>query len=298
MAPFFYIEKFIDYIKIEKRYSSHTCLAYKKDIEQFILFSGINNESDLTNFDYNDIRNWVVELLSSSFSKRSVNRKLSSIRTYFSWLNKEKIILTNPAKSINGPKMDKRIPNFARISEMSISTINEFFDNDSFEAIRNRLIIEIFYQTGIRLNELINLKINDIESDRIKVLGKSNKERIIPISNDLFSLINSYTDKLKGIERNHDYFFVRNNGMKIYSKLVYRIINSYLSNVTDLDKCSPHVLRHTFATHMLNNGSGLEVLKDILGHSSLTATEVYTHNSFTSIKNIYSQAHPRGHKKK
>lgn len=299
MAPFFVLN-FLSYLQTEKRYSEHTRLAYRVDIEQFLDFASISDEAGLQEVNAMLIRGWMVDLIDKKdgpYSKRSVNRKLSSLRSFFKWLQKEKVILLNPMLKIQGPKSEKRLPSFARVSDLSTQKMDDFFE-DTPDGIRNRLIVELFYQTGIRLSELINLKKSDIEKDRIKVVGKRNKERIIPITFSLYSLIQDYQSGLNSVGLINDYLFMSKNGNKVYPKLVYRIINSYLGQVTNLDKCSPHVLRHTFATHMLNNGAGLETLKDLLGHANLSATQVYTHNTFTQLTNIYSQAHPRGHKKK
>ena len=296
MAPFF-VQKFLAYLQKEKRYSEHTCLAYQKDIEQFLDFTLIIKESELTELSSLVVRGWMVDLIDNSYSNRSVNRKLSSLRSFFKWLKRENIITLNPIQKVQGPKTEKRLPSFVRASDLEIEKLDEMFD-ESFEGVRDKLIIEVFYQTGIRLSELINLKNSDVELDRIKVVGKRNKERLIPISSTLFLQIEEYRKLLKLNELENEFLFLLKSGNKIYTKLVYRIINSYLGLVTNLDKCSPHVLRHTFATHMLNNGAGLETLKDLLGHSNLSATQVYTHNSFKQITNIYSQAHPSGHKKK
>lgn len=296
MAPFF-LTKFLEYLKIEKRFSDHTVIAYELDLKQFIIYFNCHSNLSLNEITSFLIRGWIVELIDSSITARSVNRKLSSLRAYFNWLKKEGLIVKNPTLSVKGPKSEKRLPSFARESEIIKEKMDEVF-SDSFEGIRAKLIIEILYQTGIRLSELINLKKSDIQTDRIKVLGKRNKERIIPISNQLYFQIEVYIEDCDKIKTQSIFLLSLKNGEKVYPKFVYRIINTYLGHVTNLDKCSPHVLRHTFATHMLNNGAGLETLKDLLGHANLSATQVYTHNSFTQLNNIYSQAHPRGHKKK
>lgn len=296
MAPFF-LTKFLEYLKIEKRFSDHTVIAYELDLKQFIIYFNCHSILSLNEITSFLIRGWIVELIDSSITARSVNRKLSSLRAYFNWLKKEGLIVKNPTLSVKGPKTEKRLPSFARESEIIKEKMDEVF-SDSFEGIRAKLIIEILYQTGIRLSELINLKKSDIQTDRIKVLGKRNKERIIPISNQLYFQIEVYIENCDKIKTQSIFLLSLKNGEKVYPKFVYRIINTYLGHVTNLDKCSPHVLRHTFATHMLNNGAGLETLKDLLGHANLSATQVYTHNSFTQLNNIYSQAHPRGHKKK
>ena len=296
MAPFF-VTEFLEYLKIEKRFSDHTVVAYEVDLKQFLIFFNSQDVVSLNEITSFLIRGWVVELIEANISKRSVNRKLSSLRTYFNWLKKEGLVLKNPTLTVLGPKSEKRLPSFARESEIDKDKLDKVF-SDSFEGVRAKLIVEILYQTGIRLSELINLKKTDIQPDRIKVLGKRNKERVIPISVELFNQVKMYLNDCSNIQSQSNFLLSLKNGEKVYPKFVYRIINTYLGLVTNLDKCSPHVLRHTFATHMLNNGAGLETLKDLLGHSNLSATQVYTHNSFTQLNNIYSQAHPRGHNKK
>ncbi len=296
MAPFF-VNKFLSYLQTEKRYSVHTNLAYQMDIEQFLDFTIIVNEKELAEVTPLVIRGWIVDLIDKEYTKRTVNRKLSSLRSFFKWLKREAVIQHNPMQKVQGPKTEKRLPSFARSSDLTIEKMEQVFTS-SFEGVRNRLIVEVFYQTGMRLSELINLKNSDIEKDRIKVVGKRNKERIIPISSLLFEKIQEYRKQLSLNDLEGVFLFLLSNGNKVYAKFVYRIINTYLGQVTNLDKCSPHVLRHTFATHMLNNGAGLETLKDLLGHANLSATQVYTHNSFKQLTNIYSQAHPRGHKNK
>jgi integrase/recombinase XerC len=226
-----------------------------------------------------------------------VNRKLSSLRAFFRWLKKEGEISENPIRRITAPKINKRLPSFAKESDLHVQQLDDYFSKD-FDGCRDRLMVEFFYQTGIRLSELIQLKEDDVRVEHLKVLGKRNKERIIPISQDLYELILEYRRLRSFIGSNCAYFFIDTKGNQVYSKFVYRRINTYLRDVTNLDKCSPHVLRHTFATHMLNNGAGLETLKDLLGHANLSATQIYTHNSFAKLTNIYSHAHPRGHKNK
>jgi integrase/recombinase XerC len=295
MAPFF-MHDFLNYLSTERRFSEHTCLAYKKDIEQFIEFSGVIQQSELLEVEAKLIRGWIVDLIDNGYVNRSVNRKLSSLRTYFGWLAKTGTIDTNPMQSIKGPKAEKRLPSFAQQQEFKESKTKVLFGED-FDGVRDKLMFEVLYQTGIRSSELVNLRDVNVDKQQIKVLGKRNKERIIPIGEQLGELINRYRDLRKLLLANNDYFFVLNSGKKLYPKFVYRKINKYLGLVTDLEKKSPHVMRHTFATHMLNNGAGLEALKELLGHASLSATQIYTHNSFSEITTIYSQSHPRGHKK-
>lgn len=289
------LEKFIAYLQVEKRFSAHTVIAYQNDVQQFLDFSAITNTDELKEVSAKLIRGWMVQLIESGNENKSVNRKLSSLRAFFRWLKKESQIDVNPMLKISGPKNSKRLPSFAKESELLSEKLDLVFSTD-FNGIRDRLIFEFFYQTGMRLSELVQLKKSDINNDIIKVLGKRNKERIIPISKELNEQILNYNQYLLKLNIKSPYFFVLNNGNKVYSKFVYRKINYYLSGVTNLDKCSPHVLRHTFATHMLNNGAGLETLKDLLGHANLSATQIYTHNSFSKLTSIYSQAHPRGHK--
>lgn len=295
MTPFFMLDSFLDYLTTQKRFSEHTCAAYRKDIEQFLEFSGVTNKKEACEVNSKLIRGWMVDLIDNSYENTSVNRKLSSLRTYFKWLLKEGVIETNPISMVEGPKIRKRPPSFAQQNELKPEKILAFFEDD-FNGVRDRLIFEMLYQTGIRSSELIGLLDQAVQNNQIKVLGKRNKERIIPITKELFVLIEMYRSLRVEIPIKTSNFFVRNNGEKLYPKFVYSKINYYLGMVTDLDKKSPHVLRHTFATHMLNNGAGLEVLKELLGHANLSATQVYTHNSFAELTNIYSQAHPRGRK--
>ena len=296
MAPFFVLEDFKNYLLTEKRVSEHTITAYINDLNQFLNFTSITTISELQEVNYQLIRSWIVELIESDIDKRSVNRKLSTLRSFYKWAQKQSLVENNPMLKVQGPKQEKRLPSFAKQSEMSIEKTEAMFGND-FDGIRDHLIVEMFYQTGIRLSELIELKQKDVSLRNIKVLGKRNKERIIPITDGLNVLIQKYLAFKSQMGLDSIYFYVLQNGNKLYPKFVYRKINYYLGSVTSLDKKSPHVLRHTFATHMLNNGAGLETLKDLLGHANLSATQVYTHNSFAQLNNIYSQAHPRGHKK-
>ena len=295
MAPFLLVGDFISYLRIEKRYSEHTLLAYQKDLTQFIEFVAVDEIEDVNELNQFIVRSWIVSLIDSGITNKSVNRKLSSLRSFFKWLKKEHLMGSNPLKKISGPKNAKRLPSFAKESELDTGKLNQLFTDD-FDGWRDRLMIEIFYQTGIRLSELISLKEKDVTENSLKVIGKRSKERIVPITNELYTLVVEYCRKKIALDIQSDVLFVLKNGKKMYPKFVYRKINTYLSFLTSLDKRSPHVLRHTFATHMLNNGAGLEVLKDILGHANLTATQVYTHNSFAKLTSIYSQAHPRGRK--
>lgn len=288
--------QFIQYLETEKRYSAHSVVAYQKDLEQFIEFSDVDSLEDWQEITHKLVRAWIVTLIDNANTMRTVNRKLSSLRTFFKWAQRNGYIYQNPMQKVLGPKQEKRLPHFLKESEVNKTKTDLLFGSD-FESIRDELLFEFFYQTGIRLSELVELKSLDVQKDRIKVLGKRNKERIIPIGIELHEKVKVYLEMKKQNNFSQDCFFVLNNGEKVYSKFVYRKINSYLARVTNMEKKSPHVLRHTFATHMLNNGAGLETLKDLLGHASLSATQVYTHSSITQLTNIYSQAHPRGRKK-
>lgn len=291
-----YKDSFIYYLQVEKRYSKHTILAYEEDLNQFIHFAEIKRSADWKEVNHQLIRAWMVELLENGQTSKTVSRKLSCLRTFFKWLISEGVIELNPMLRIKGPKVEKRLPQFIKETEIDTSRIESLFSSD-FEGVRDRLMFELFYQTGIRLSELIELRNEDVNAQSIKVLGKRNKERIVPIGEQLYEIIQGYQKLKPEGPDSQNLLFVRRDGRKLYPKLVYSKINTYLGSVTNLQKKSPHILRHTFATHMLNNGAGLETLKELLGHASLSATQVYTHNSFAQLNSIYSQAHPRGRKK-
>lgn len=297
MAPFLFYSEFETYLSAEKRYSPHTVLAYLKDLEQFFEFAGVQHENELSEISSKLIRGWLVSLIDTNYSNKSANRKLSSLRTYFNFLKRTNKVARNPLTGIVGPKSEKRLPQFANEADM-IQTDLGLVASMETEELRDLVMVELLYQTGMRLSELIGLKKNDLQNSKLKVLGKRNKERLIPLSNELNQLIQQYLNKKEKEGMISDWLINTNKGDKLYPKFVYRKINIYLGKVTELEKCSPHVLRHTFATHMLNNGAGLEVIKELLGHANLSATQVYTHSSFSQLNNIYSQAHPRGHKNK
>jgi integrase/recombinase XerC len=223
---------------------------------------------------------------------RTINRKISTLKTFYKYLLRQGIVSENPMLKIQSPKTSKRLPVFVEKEKMDLLLDNIEFGSDE-EGLRNQLIIEMFYATGMRLSELINLKLLniDLHDSRLKVLGKRNKERIIPFSGELSRKIRDYLSVRK--EKSNDYLFVTAKGEKMYEKLVYNIVKQYLSLVTTVDKKSPHVLRHTFATHMLNNGADLNSIKELLGHANLSATQVYTHNTVEKLKSVHKQAHPR-----
>lgn len=293
-----YITSFIQYISTEKRYSRHTAEAYKNDLNQF--FSFIEETFELKNpgeITPSMVRSWIFEMANHSISSKTINRKLSTLKTYFRFLRKNNLTSNNPLNNITSPKTNKRLPEFVNQEQMDF-LLDDFFFDDTFIGKRDRLIIEILYFTGIRLSELIQIKDKDIDlhQKQIKVLGKRNKERIIPFGNTLLkSLIEYTTLRNKEVIRKEGVveLLITQKGEKVYKKLVYRVVNTYLSRVSTLKKTSPHVLRHTFATHMLNNGAELNTIKEILGHASLAATQVYTHNTIEKLKTIYKLAHPR-----
>ena len=287
------LDKFISYLQFEKRYSEHTIIAYKNDLSQFITFAELLEISEFSSLRPAFIRSWIVELIENGCANKSVNRKLASLRTFYKWLRKEGLASTNPLLKLRGPKSEKRLPSFAKESDLKETNLSDYFSDD-FNGLRDALMVEVFYQTGIRLSELINLRDGNVTTDSIKVLGKRNKERIIPITAALFKKITAYR-KVRNLTCGATTtLFVLENGNILYPAFVYRRITKYLGTTTQLDKKSPHVLRHTFATHMLNRGAGLETLKDLLGHANLAATQIYTHNSFAQLTKVYSQAHPRG----
>lgn len=292
------IDKFKRYLEFEKRYSTHTLKAYQKDIEQFFSFLketyAIESAKLISQV---IIRSWLISLKEESISTRTINRKISCLKTFFRFLIKEGEIIDNPMLKILSPKTSKKLPIFIEEEKMEM-LFDEVDFGEGFEATRDRLILDILYSTGIRLSELINLKLEDIDFQKyqIKVLGKRNKERIIPFSKGINNLILNYITLKNNYFSNRitdSYLFLSKTGKKAYPKLIYRLVNNYLSKITTLKKLSPHVLRHTFATHMLNNGAELNAIKELLGHANLSATQIYTHNSIEKLKKVYKQAHPR-----
>ena len=291
------IKSFIDYLQLEKKYSLNTIKAYENDIMSFSDYNKNEfDQSSISKVDYSQLRSWIVKLVESKISNRSINRKISSLNTYYKFLLKIEKIKKNPLDNHRALKTKKiiQLP-FSEKEVISALDINNF--QNSFEGKRDRLIIEMLYSTGIRRIELIDLKIKDIDfsSKRIKVLGKRNKERFIPMLESTISLINEYMDYRNELKRikSKDFLFLTSKGEKIYENLVYRITNKYFEYVSTKVKKSPHILRHSFATHLLNNGADLNAVKDLLGHSSLAATQVYTNRSIEEIKKVYSNTHPR-----
>ncbi|MBP1667974.1 MAG: integrase [Bacteroidetes bacterium] len=286
------VENFIRYITTLKHYSVHTVTSYKKDLQQFMAFCSLP-EGQFP--DHHHIREWIVDMMSKGIAARSVNRKLSALKSFYHYLVRENILESNPVKKVILPRTDKKLPVFVHEKNMDMLLDNINF-GDNFEGIRNRLIIEMLYFTGMRVNELTQLKCSDLNlyESSLKVLGKRNKERIIPLIPEMVTTLNEYLTKRSELAaENNEYLLLTMKGAKVYNRMAYRIVHQYLTLVTTLDKRSPHVLRHTFATHMLNKGADLNAIKEILGHANLSATEVYTHNTFEKLKKIYKQAHPR-----
>ena len=289
------LKSFIQYLRYEKRVSSHTVLAYQNDLQQFFIFlKSLYETEDASSVTHSMVRSWIVDLMEKEISPRSINRKLTTLKTFYKFLLRQGKVFTNPMLRVQAPKTSKRLPVFVDEKKMDL-LFNENNFAEGFEATRDRLMLEIFYATGIRLSELIGLEDLNIDTYQcqVKVLGKRNKERIIPFTKKLKELINIYLKARQDIVSNTPAFFVTNKGKKLYPKLVYRIVTTRLGTVTTLDKKSPHVLRHTFATHMLNNGADINSVKELLGHANLSATQVYTHNTIEKLKKVYKQAHPR-----
>ncbi|MDD4235067.1 MAG: tyrosine-type recombinase/integrase [Bacteroidales bacterium] len=292
------IKQFEKYLTYEKRYSHNTVIAYIQDINQFFQFLKLKEEIDLEKYvEIKHIRNWMISLISEGVKPRTVHRKITSLRVYFKYLQQNSYITSNPALRVNPPKMSKKLPEFVPEHQMNELDIPGLFTDD-FSGIRDRIILEMLYNTGMRVSEMVGLRNIDISTSEktVKVTGKRNKQRIIPLNNYIINLIIRYESvkKKSGLNMSSNIpFILTNKGSGAYSKFIYRKVNHYLSVISTIQKKSPHVLRHTFATHMLNNGADLNAIKELLGHSNLSATQVYTHNTFEQIKKVYNQAHPR-----
>ena len=290
------IQSFVDYLSLEKNYAAHTVAAYRKDVEDFQSFLLTNfSDDNLTEVNYAQIRSWIIELVDSGLSNRSINRKTSSLNTYYKFLIKIGDVAYSPLAKHKALKVQKKV--HIPFSEQEIEAVLNSAATHDFEAMRNKLIVELLYSTGVRRSELINLQLKDIdfEQQQIKVLGKRNKERYIPLLTTVQETLKSYLEMRKALPqiKAPDFLFLTQKGAQIYAALVYRIINTYFSEFSSKVKKSPHILRHSFATHLLNHGADLNAVKELLGHSSLAATQVYTHNNISELKKVYAKAHPR-----
>ncbi len=293
------IVSFLEYLTLEKNYSNHTIIAYQNDLYAFRDFCEIEiGLSDLKEVHYNHIRSFIVKLVSQGISNRSINRKLSTLKSYYKFLQKIQQVEVNPLANHKSLKVAKKVQvpfNKCEVENVFL-LLNQ--QEQTFTAIRDKLIVELLYSTGIRRIELIGLQLSDFDAHKktIKVLGKRNKERILPLLPSVFKTALVYIDLKKKIKTREPFFFITKKGRKIYETLVYRVINSYFSKVSVKQKKSPHIVRHTFATHLLNQGANLNSVKELLGHASLASTQIYTHNSLDAIKKVYNQAHPKSHK--
>lgn len=296
------LQAFFNHLTHEKRYSPHTLKSYKRDLEQYVLY--LNHTYDALSPNaalHIHIRSWMASLVHAGISPRSINRKLSTLRSFYNYLLKHEIITINPCLKVISPKSPKKLPSI--IQEKNISALFDpekaIFPN-TYSGNRNALILELFYSSGMRRSELINLKYSNIDSSNqwLKVLGKGNKERILPLSGQLIAKLMEFEimklEQFQELEGSvAPYLFLTDKGKQLYPKFVYNLVTRYLKQVSTSSKRSPHILRHSFATHMMNNGADLNAIKELLGHSSLAATQVYTHNSIQVLKNVYKKAHPK-----
>ncbi len=292
-------ERFLQYIRFGKRYSPHTVLAYQKDLAQFQLYlEQVFPGCEIVQADHQMIRSWLVALMNQKLTARSVNRKLSALKSFYRYLLREQMITANPMVKVVAPKIPRHLPEFVPEEQLS-EILSLVIETEDYQQLRDRMIVELFYATGIRRNELINLKDPDIsfQMHTIKVLGKRNKERLIPLGNHLESLLQTYLSvKQKEFElvcHAEGWLFLSKKGKQLNPRSVYQIVNETLERLSHIEKRSPHVLRHSFATHMLNHGADLNAIKELLGHANLSATQVYTHNTIEKLKKVYEQAHPR-----
>jgi len=291
-----YQESFLKYLRFEKRCSNHTVVAYKKDLDQFeeFLFKTVG-DFNVLKVDGKMVRSWVVSLMDGGMAAKTVNRKITSLKSFYKFLLRQELIEVTPMESVISPKVPKKLPYFVDEESLHRLLDNGYFRND-FEGVRDKLILSLFYGTGMRLSELVNLKDSDIRQSEtlLRVLGKNNKERIVPYPRSLNNLIGEYLNMRETeFGNNSPQFFVTSKGKPVYHKLIYRVVYNHLALVTPLEKKSPHILRHSYATHLLNRGADLNAVKELLGHSNLAATQVYTHTSTEKLQSIYKQAHPR-----
>ena len=289
------VQEFIDYLQYEKRYSSHTILAYHTDLEQFFTYlESQYNSIGITEISTPIIKSWLAEVKEDNISSRTIKRKISSLKSFFKYHLKRGLISKSPVANIIAPKISKRLPSF--VDEKDMDTLLNTLDfSDDWKSKTERMVLITFYHTGIRLSELINLPLNQIDffNDQVKVLGKGNKERIIPVTTELVRDLKEYIEERKTIKTDCDNLFINEKGKPLTRSKVYKLVKENIGKVSTIQKKSPHVLRHTFATHLMNNGAELNAVKELLGHSSLAATQVYTHNTIEKLKDAYKKAHPK-----
>ena len=291
------IDSFLNYLQFEKRFSPHTVSSYRNDLSQFKIYLNENYEEEPVAATYTMVRGWIVSLVEKKLDALSVNRKIASLRSYYKFLQKQEMIKKDPMTKIKVLKTKKKLPHFVKEPDMATMLDQSSFENNH-EGCRERLILELLYGTGMRLSELINLKENQVNlrERTVRVIGKRNKERVIPFSDSLVNVIKEYTrvrNKEVEVSNAHGCLIVNNTGGKCYPMMVYRIVTKHLGEFSSVEKKSPHVLRHTYATHLLNKGAEINAVKDLLGHSSLAATQVYTHNTMEKLKKVFDQAHPK-----
>ena len=291
------VRSFLDYLKFEKRYSAHTIISYETDLRSFVDYLGREFDAPgLPDITHNIIRSWLAALKADQLTSRSINRKISTLRSFFKYHLKRGAITRMPTANLIAPKTSKRLPVFVKeedtkqlLSTLSIAT-------EDWKTLNARMLISLFYATGMRLSELIGLREKQLDKSRlqVRVLGKGNKERIIPVSREVFSMIDEYREqKKKTFESTDETLLVTEKGKKLYPKYAWLLVNKHLAEASSLSKRSPHVMRHTFATHLMNNGAELNAVKELLGHASLAATQVYTHNTIEKLKDVYKKAHPK-----
>ena len=291
------IQSFVDYLKFEKRYSVHTIVSYQNDLSDFFNYLNAQfGKLQLKEITLSFVRTWLADLKNQKLTSKSINRKISSLRSFFRYMLKTGMIENTPMTNVTAPKISKRLPVFLNEEDTQklVKTLNH--STEDWKTLNAKMLITLFYATGMRLSELITLKEKQLDSGRsqIKVLGKGNKERIIPVNKKITTIIKEYQQlKKKDFTDTDDILLVTEKGKKMYPKYAYLLVNKYLGEVSTLDKKSPHVLRHTFATHLMNNGADLNAVKELLGHSSLAATQVYTHTTIEKLKDVYKKAHPK-----
>jgi len=291
------VRSFLDYLKYEKRYSVHTITSYTNDLQDFFDFIEIQfGTVELSAIDLNMVRSWLAGLKDKKFTSKSINRKISTLRSFFKYQMRTGVLTASPAAQVITPKISRRLPVYVTEEDTKTLVANLGRASEDWKSLNAKMLISIFYATGMRVSELVNLKEKQVDTGRsqIRVLGKGNKERMIPVSPGILEAIKLYREEKNQLfEKPGDYLLVTEKGKKIYPKYAYLLVNKYLGEASTLDKKSPHVLRHTFATHLMNQGADLNAVKELLGHSSLAATQVYTHNTIGKLKDIHKKAHPK-----